>query len=113
MPAAPVRRSADWEQWMGRREPWLAHSEPPPAGWELRLEIDLPTRRQQPVAPMAMQARPVAARRERARWEPLLARWELGLEIELPTRCQRLAGQKPTVAVRGESGARQRTEREW
>ena len=91
---------------MGRREPWLAHSEPPPAGWELRLEIDLPTRRQQPVAPMAMQARPVAARRERARWE-------LGLEIEVPTRCQRLAGQKPTVAVRGRSGARQRTEREW
>ena len=107
---------------MARREPWLAHLEPPPAGREPRLEIEVPTRRQPPVAPMpsvAMQARPEAARREPARWEPLLARWEpllarweLGLEIEVPTRCQRLAGQKPTVAVRGESGARQRTERE-
>ena len=101
---------------MARREPWLAHLEPPPAGWEPRLEIEVPTRRQRPVEPMpsvAMQARPEAARREPARWEPLLARWELGLEIEVPTRCQRLAGQKPTVAVRGRSGARQRTEREW
>ena len=74
MRAAPVRL-AHWELWMGQREPWLGHLEPPPASWELLLVIELPTKRQRPAERrvlVAIQAMPVATpgSQERARREP-------------------------------------------